>query len=190
MGKGELHLVCGPMFAGKTTTLIKRLENLAREGKRIEVLKPKRDTRYSTTEIVTHDGVRLPCVCVGCLDEFVYRSGDSYKNSKVLGIDEGQFFEDLVEFCNRAVDEDDKIVIVAGLDGCQKKKKFGRILDLVPNSNSIVKLNAKCGICGNPAPFTFRTVPDSENMIGGAESYTSFCRECHTEEDKKKDLKN
>src|SRR5450759_1110463 len=190
MGKGELHLICGPMFAGKTSTLIKKLEDYAKKGKRVEVLKPTRDTRNSTIEIVSHDGVSLSCICVGRLDEFPCRCEEIYKNSEVIGIDERQFFEDLVEFCKQAVDEDEKVVIVAGLDGCQKRRKFGMILDLAPDSDSIEKLNARCGICSKPAPFTFRTVPDSENMIGGTESYTALCRECHTKEDIKRDLLN
>jgi len=190
MGKGELHLVCGPMFAGKTSTLIEKLWDYRKEGKRIGVLKPIKDTRYSTTEIVSHNGVSLPCTCVEKLNDFPDRYERDYRNSEVIGIDEGQFFEDLIEFSRRAVDVDGKIVIVVGLDGCQKRKKFGRILDLVPDSDSIVKLNARCGICNKPAPFTFRTVPDSENMIGGAESYTTLCRECHAREDVKRDLIN
>lgn len=35
----------------------------------------------------------------------------------VIGIDEAQFFDDLVEFCQNAADLDNKTVIVAGLDG-------------------------------------------------------------------------
>jgi len=35
----------------------------------------------------------------------------------VIGIDEAQFFDDLVDFCQSAADLDNKIVIVAGLDG-------------------------------------------------------------------------
>ena len=190
MGKGELHLVCGPMFSGKTSTLIQRLNDHVKEGERIGVVKPIRDTLYSTTEIMSHDGVSLPCMCVERLGDFSCRYGDIYRRSDVIGIDKGQFFEDLDEFCRRAVDKDGKVVIVAGLESCQKKKKFGKILDLIPDADSIVKLNAMCGICSQPAVFTFRTVPDTENMIGGAESYTSFCRECHAKESRKNDIVN
>jgi hypothetical protein len=35
----------------------------------------------------------------------------------VIAIDEAQFFPDLVEFCQEAVDNDGKHVIVAGLSG-------------------------------------------------------------------------
>lgn len=35
----------------------------------------------------------------------------------MIAIDEAQFFPDLVEFCQEAVDNDGKHVIVAGLSG-------------------------------------------------------------------------
>ena len=43
--------------------------------------------------------------------------GRKYLQLDVIGIDEGQFFEDLYYFCRRVADHDGKTIIVAGLDG-------------------------------------------------------------------------
>lgn len=45
---------------------------------------------------------------------------------QVIAIDEAQFFPDLVEFCQEAVDNDGKHVIVAGLSGGGKGRE-GRL---------------------------------------------------------------
>ena len=64
----------------------------------------------------------------------------------MIGIDEGQFFPDLVPFAEQMADKG-KIIIVAALDGDFQRKGFGDILNLVPLAESIVKLNAVCMMC-------------------------------------------
>ena len=75
----------------------------------------------------------------------------------VVGIDEGQFFEDIVEFAedlaNRGV-----VVIVAALDATFQRKPFGNIINLVPLAEKVYKLTAVCVYCAEAAAFTLRTV--------------------------------
>jgi thymidine kinase len=49
----------------------------------------------------------------------------------IIGIDEGQFFENLVEFSENMANEG-KMVIIAALDGTFERKAFGKVLELIP----------------------------------------------------------
>ena len=46
---------------------------------------------------------------------------------EVVAVDEGQFYPDIVEFCETLASQD-KIVLVSALDGTFERKPFGRIL--------------------------------------------------------------
>eukprot|EP00873_Tetraselmis_striata_P007660 jgi/Tetstr1/427924/TSEL_017999.t1 len=67
------------------------------------IVKSKIDNRYSADEIVTHDGCRRPCYAVSTLAELRKVLGDKqYQDVQVVAIDEGQFFDDLREYCQAA----------------------------------------------------------------------------------------
>jgi len=98
---------------------------------------------------------------------------------EVIGIDEGQFFPDLVSFAEEAANLG-KIVIVSALDGTFQRKPFGSVLDLIPMSESVVKLNAVCMQCQQDAAFSLRTSDESSvEVIGGADKYHAVCRKCY-----------
>ena len=100
----------------------------------------------------------------------------------VIGLDEGQFFTDVVEFAENLANIG-KTVVIAALDGTYQRQKFNRILELVPLSEHVVKLNAVCMMCAGDAAFTKRIKSNDDRLevIGGAETYMATCRECHNE---------
>jgi thymidine kinase len=102
-----------------------------------------------------------------------------YRDHHVLFIEEGQFFDDLYEFCIQAVERDGKHVIVCGLDGDFERRAFGHILDLVPIADTVDKLRALCAICkdGTEALFSKRLLATKElHVIGGLGDYLPVCR--------------
>ncbi|CAL9231256.1 unnamed protein product [Arabidopsis halleri] len=176
---GEIHVIVGPMFSGKTTTLLRRILAERETGKQIAIIKSNKDTRYCTESIVTHDGEKFPCWPLPDLSSFKERFGfDDYENRlDVIGIDEAQFFGDLYEFCREAADKEGKTVIVAGLDGDFKRRRFGSVLDLIPIADTVTKLASRCEVCGKRALFTMRKTEEKETeLIGGAEVYMPVCR--------------
>ncbi|GAQ80919.1 Thymidine kinase [Klebsormidium nitens] len=175
---GSIHLIMGPMFAGKTTALLARMQDAVSAGKKIALVKSGIDVRYGLTDVVSHDGTRMPCLAVNTLQDFRTTIGDAeYDELEVIGIDEAQFFSDLDAFCRQAADRDHKELVVAGLDGDFKRRKFGQLLDLVPTADSIVKLSATCELCKQPASFTLRTTEETETqVVGGADKYMPVCR--------------
>ncbi|KAI3456558.1 hypothetical protein Pfo_013221 [Paulownia fortunei] len=175
---GEIHVIVGPMFAGKTTTLLKRMKSESSNGRSIAIIKSNKDTRYGLDSIVTHDGEKLPCVPLADLSSFQEKIGaEVYDKLEVIGIDEAQFFEDLYDFCSKAADHDGKTVIVAGLDGDYLRRSFGSVLDVIPIADSVTKLTARCEVCGKRAFFTLRKTDETKTeLIAGAEVYMPVCR--------------
>lgn len=97
----------------------------------------------------------------------------------MIGIDEGQFFVDIVEFAEQAANNG-KIVIVSSLGGTFLRGTFNNIIDLIPKAEKIKKLAAICKLCKSSASFTFRTADENDqSLIGGEEKYMPVCRECH-----------
>ncbi|CAF0835478.1 unnamed protein product [Brachionus calyciflorus] len=177
MTKGQIQLILGPMFSGKTTELIRRMRRYETANHKCMVIKYAKDNRYDDSDVIaTHDrNIYTANVKTTCLLDHEY----SALNYSVIGIDEGQFYKDVVEFSEKMANLG-KIVIIAALDGTYQRKGFGTILDLVPLAESIVKLTAVCMYCYNEAAFTKRKGNETQiELIGGKESYLSVCRTCY-----------
>ena len=94
----------------------------------------------------------------------------------VIGIDEGQFFPDLLPFCDRQAAAG-KVVIVSALDCTFDRKPFRAVCDLVAAAESVTKLCSVCRFCGDDAAFSLRHSDSTELiMIGGKELYSPVCR--------------
>ena len=167
------------MFAGKSTELLRRLRLLELSGKSILRLKYSADSRYdNTTQIATHCGQKIQAVPINRLSEI----GDVWCNYDVNGIDEGQFFPDLVHFAELAANSQ-KIVIISSLQGTFQRTSWDQINTLIPLCEKVDKLSAICKLCKVNASFTFRTADKNQkNMICGADMYMPLCRDCHQRE--------
>lgn len=176
---GEIHVIVGPMFAGKTTALLRRVKSELTGGRNVAIIKPSKDTRYASDSVVTHDGMKFPCWVLSDLSSFRQEFGDdAYEKLDVIAIDEAQFFEDLYDFCSTIADRDGKIVIVAGLDGDYLRRSFGSVLDVIPLADTVTKLTARCELCGGKAFFTLRKTQETRTeLIGGADIYMPVCRQ-------------
>jgi thymidine kinase len=96
----------------------------------------------------------------------------------IIGIDEGQFYPDLVSTVQQWLSMN-KIVIVSALDGDFQQQPFGQVLQLIPLAEKITKLNAVCHVCTADAPFSRRiTTETNQQVIGGDDKYIACCRQC------------
>ena len=181
---GNLELVLGCMFSGKSTELLRRINIYKSLNKTICCITYSEDKRYGENVISTHNLYRIPCFTCIDLMNFHHEAEKMLQNVDVVIIDEGQFYSGLYNFCKKLVDEDNKHVIVGGLDGDACRNKFGEILDLIPISDSYVKLKAFCKICNEnkniavPASFTKRIQgdPTLQKDIGAGEKFIPVCR--------------
>jgi thymidine kinase len=112
----------------------------------------------------------------------VPRIKDKFKvaTSRVILINEGQFFPDLEEFVKKIL-LNDKKVYICGLDGDFERKKFGQILDLIPLCDKVTKLTSLCSICknGTPGIFSKRITSEKEQTVVGSDNYIPVCRKCY-----------
>ncbi|XP_069951822.1 thymidine kinase, cytosolic isoform X2 [Cherax quadricarinatus] len=171
------QIIFGPMFSGKTTELMRRLKRYQISKHKCLIIKYANDIRYDANGITTHDKQILPAVSATVLKDLK----ESALEYSVIGVDEGQFFPDTVEFAEEMANCG-KIVIVAALDGTYQRLQFGNILHLVPLAESVVKLTAVCMICYEEASYTKRTSSETAvEVIGGCEKYIATCRRCYSD---------
>ncbi|KAF8046058.1 hypothetical protein N665_4069s0001 [Sinapis alba] len=175
---GPVRFMLSWVFSGKSTSLLRRIKSEISAGRSVAMVKSSKDTRYAKDSVVTHDGIGFPCWALPDLMSFPEIFGqDAYAKLDVIGVDEAQFFGDLYEFCCKVADDDGKTVIVAGLDGDYLRRSFGAVLDIIPLADSVIKLTARCEVCGQKAFFTLRKTCDTRTeLIGGADVYMPVCR--------------
>ena len=171
--RGHVQIHKGPMFAGKTTKLL-RLHNSSLElGLATIVISHALDQRYAKKFVVSHDGVKAPCAAVTKLKDA------NINGSQVIFIDEAQFMPDLVWFCKMAV-ETGKIVHVFGLDKDYLLRDFNNMNEVSILASKIHKLKGVCSLCGNSATCTARLTCSDERILIGSSEYEPRCEKCHT----------
>ena len=173
---GWIEVICGSMFSGKSEELIRRLRRAQIAKQRVQIFKPKFDSRFREDHIVSHSDMKIKSQPVDQARE-ILESVDS--RTQVIGIDEAQFFDlELVAVCNRLADMG-KRVIVAGLDQDYRGRPFEPMPQLLSIAEYITKTLAICMRCGAPANRTQRTIDSSERvLVGATESYEARCRLC------------
>ena len=174
--EGRIELIVGPMFSGKSTRLIGVIRKFTYKAKKTIMVKYFADKRFTEkSEVVTHDLLKYDSIeCKNLREHF-----DKLKNYDIIGIDEGQFFPDLVEVCEELALMK-KTVIIAALNGDFRMEPFPVIAKIIPKADKIKLLKAYCFNCHKDARFTLRIVQSNETvLIGAGEAYKPACRECH-----------
>ncbi|MCK6475430.1 MAG: thymidine kinase [Phycisphaerales bacterium] len=170
-----LTAICGPMFSGKSSELIRRLRSAAEAGVAVRAIKPRLDTRYADGEIVTHAGERLTAVSVATALEIELAAGDA----ELIGIDEAHFFgAGLTAVCVRLIGQG-RSAVVAGLERDHRGEAFEPFPHLLCEADEVIKLTCPCSVCGGPSVHSQRMVAsEARIVVGGAEAYEPRCRRC------------
>lgn len=176
---GRIDIIMGCMFSGKSTEIIRLINRYKALDKKIIIINHKNDDRYKKNSISTHSNININCISLDNLNVIETESSYDYQNTDVIVIEEAQFFNNLYEFALKAADIDNKIVIIAGLDGDSNREAFGDIIKLIPKCDSVTKLHALCSICkdGTLASFTKRLVNNSNQILIGVSEFMPVCRE-------------
>ena len=172
---GWLEVIAGCMYSGKTEELIRRIRRAQYARQPVVVFSPSIDRRYSDDSVDSHSGLKLRSFRVQRAREIPALVGDA----RVVGIDEGQFFDgDLVAVANDLAKEGRR-VIVAGLDLDYRGRPFDPMPALLATAEYIDKMLAICVICGNPADRSQRIVNrDTRVLVGEKDAYEARCRRC------------
>lgn len=192
MKTGIIEVICGPMFSGKTSELVRQIQLSLISKIEIVAFKPKIDNRYKSDEICTNDGYCIKSVVVEKSVEILdYIKNNERKFEKIF-IDEAQFFDEkIVEVINYLTKEKGIDVVLAGLAQDFKGSPFGQMPLILGMAQKIKTLTSICThekedgrICGKPAYFTQRLIDGKAAsfnspiiLVGGTDSYTARCEE-------------
>ena len=177
----SLDIILGSMFSGKTTEIIKYHNNYSIIYKTI-VINHKSDNRYDKTNVIsTHNKVTLEAIKLSKLFDL---DKDVYNESQFILIDESQFFPDLNDFVMKALD-DEKNILLVGLNGDCDCKPFMNLMNLIPYANHVKHLTSLCHHCKIPTQGFLHYRLDNKNKnkvaVGGVSDYVVLCRKHYKE---------
>jgi thymidine kinase len=174
---GWIEVICGSMFSGKTEELIRRVTRALYGKQRVQVFKPRLDTRYDETRVVSHSRLAVTSTPVERPEEIFYSLSPE---TQVVGIDEVQFLgPEVVTVCEALANRGLR-VICAGLDQDYRGRPFEPMPHLMAVAEYVTKVHAICVVCGNPAHRSQRVVAgEGRVLVGAADAYEARCRKCH-----------
>lgn len=173
-GRGWIEVVVGSMFSGKTEELIRRLRRAEFARMQIQVFKPIIDKRYNDMAVTSHDLTKIDSLPIHDAEEIWTHLKPG---TKVVGIDEGQFFESNLVQVAQDLAERGLRVIIAGLDTDWQGKPFEPMPTLMAIAESVTKHHAVCVVCGSQASRTQRTSGgDAQVLVGTHDAYEARCR--------------
>jgi thymidine kinase len=166
------------MFSGKTEELIRRLKRARIANLKVEIFKPAIDVRYDEVKIVSHDTNAIQSTPIDNSQKILLLAADA----DVIGIDEAQFFDaEIANVCDELALKGYR-VIVAGLDMDYLGNPFGQMPYIMAKADYVTKLHAICMQCGNIANYSYRKIPNEDQvMLGATDVYEPRCRKCYNE---------
>ena len=175
--RGSLETIVGAMFAGKTSELLKRILWAEHQGKKILVLKPKIDNRYSEKVISTHNDLSHDCFAMQNWNDAIINFEFNKNNLDIIFLDEIQFMDsketllNVENFLNEGID-----VVCAGLDQDSRGKPWETSSLLLGLSDKVNKIYGFCNICGLEATKTFRKIEGGDRTkVGASNVYEPRC---------------
>jgi thymidine kinase len=174
----SLTIIIGPMYSGKSSELIHRI-NLSQNSKL--VINHISDTRYDKNNIVSHNGLKYSCISLENLEDLFTNYHNLFihnlDNIEDIFIDEAQFFKDIYNVVWSLVVNMNKNVFISGLDGDFQIQPFkSRMLELIPLATEIIKLKSQCYICKKSASFSKRLSNQKEQILIGKQNiYQPAC---------------
>ena len=173
---GWIEVICGSMFSGKTEELIRRLKRAKIANQKVEIFKPRVDTRYDDRKVVSHDENSILATPIESSKKLL----ELVEGVSVVGVDEAQFFDmDLPEVAQMLALRG-KRVIAAGLDMDYKGRPCGPMPNLLSVAEYITKVHAICQHCGNLATHSYRLTMEGDTVVlGEKDLYEPRCRTCY-----------
>lgn len=175
----SLEIVTGPMFSGKTTYAISYVQRQQSIGKRIAIIKPNIDSRYSSQSVImSHNKQSHPCL-IWDVSIAMYIAQEMLSVDCIV-IEEAQFFKGLSVVVKSLLFVHKKHILVVGLNGDASQNIFGELLACIPFATKITTLSAFCSLCkdGTPAHYSKKTgadMVDDQIDVGGTDKYIAVC---------------
>lgn len=174
---GIIEVITGPMFAGKSEELIRRVRLMGFANEKVLVVKPSIDTRWDHDKITSRSGRSIETIVVEKADEII--TAFNQNTYAVVAIDEAQFFgNNIIDVAVGLADKGVR-VIISTLDTDFERKPFIPSPNLLAVAENVTKLAAVCFRCAKAATFTYRKTKSTETIVVGNDEYEARCRKCH-----------
>lgn len=179
MSRGILDAYAGPMYAGKTSKLLQRVLWLNHQAKKVLVIKPAKDDRYSEDTITTHNQLSYPCISFSEFSEIEDNYNIMPYNYDTVCLDEVQFMD--TKECIFHVEKwlrSGVNVVATGLDQDSRGVPFETTSQLLGLADCVEKIKAICTVCGKPATKTYRVKASGDRIqVGSIGMYEPRCLE-------------
>ena len=188
----SLKIFLGPMYAGKTSKLIKMYKEDTNENKVIidyDISEVSYGVLFGSLSSHVNKTINsvLKCKELKLLynqekyaifsEDLLVHYYNLFQNSNNIYINEAQFFPDLKEFVLKMLPYG-KNIYIYGLDADFKQEKFGQIWDLIPYATTIEKITDKCEKCDNPSIISHRISENTEQYLTDEKCYIPLCLNC------------
>ena len=175
--RGNLETIVGAMFAGKTSELLKRILWAKHQNKKIVVIKPSIDNRYSSQKIITHNDLSHECFAMTSWADTLKHFNFNKKTVDVVFLDEIQFMDTGETLSNIEIILNSGIdVVCAGLDQDSRGRPWETSSMVLGLSDKIIKIYGFCNVCGMEATKTYRKTEGGERtQVGAANIYEPRC---------------
>ena len=170
---GNINVFTGPMYCGKSQSLINEANRQKIAGKKVAVFKPLIDDRFSNDDIMDRNGNKFPATNIEKIDEIEKYDADVYI------IDEFQFLTGDIEVILKLADKGKKFFI-GGLNLTAERKPFGLMGDILCHADNIQLMTAICDECHSEnAIYTYCKVEKTGEILVGDDEYSALCSECY-----------
>lgn len=207
-GSGRLDIILGPMYAGKSSELLRRLTVASIvDTDKVLYINHSFDIR-SDGDFSSHNSLlsnkidpdKTGIISRRCSDIGMFISENKLliDDMRVIGIDEIQFFGDVRDIILDLVENKGKHIILSGLSSNFKREQIygdhiSSILSLISYADRCDILKGRCMMCSKEgihkkSLFTSRLKKTDENVgdieagtidIGGKTKYMALCRSCY-----------
>jgi thymidine kinase len=178
--RGRVEIIAGPMFAGKTEELLRRVRRAVIAGREVRVITHALDTRGGSDRVASHAGLGYPSQTVPSAAHIAPALDDA---TEMVAIDEAHFFGPELVAAVGDLAARGLVVVAAGLDVTFGGQPFEPLPSLMALAERVDKLTAICTICGADAIFHMRVAPAAAGEtdlvpehVGGSEKYQARCR--------------
>ena len=175
----SLEIIMGPMFAGKSSELIRQFNRYKTLQRNILVVNHIWNNRYNTFSVSTHDQNKIKHENVLTTDKLQNILEDpNFSFYDIIFIEELQFFSDAFDIITHITDNYEKKIIAVGLDGSSEREPIGDVLKLIPYADKVKKLTALCKDCndGTQGIYSSKMITSSLFDVGSSDKYETLCR--------------
>lgn len=175
-----ITLICGPMFSGKSTELIRQLERKHIAGKRVLYVRPNADSRDFIAR--GYKGDLSDKADIKEVSQFTSELvKEMVQNYDAIFVDEYFMIKDCNLLCKELPEDGHKCdIYFGGLLATAENTVWPETVSILPYCDDIVKLNAVCVSCGSDhgSYSLFKGKKDTSLVIGD-DTYMAVCRKCY-----------